>query len=415
MTVDQFDISPFGFLQYPCVKHLDIFTDLEEEMQTRKAPNFREFVRHCYANIKTVSIDSYSVAELKYIYSLLSMVLHKYVWCNLNEPISSVPHNIGLLWWHAANKIGIAPVLTHGSVDLYNWDLKNPDEPFSLDNIVVNYSITGDKSEHWFYMIMIAIEGMFGELFNEVLKLDVYIETGDSVAILDFLINFGKKMKEINSCFKRIYEQCDPDYFFNTLRIYLHGSARVDSGNGLKIEKTDIVLNYTGGSAAQSTLVQLWDVLFSVTHDEHSTKFLTEMQSYMPMKHLEFYNFIKSRRSLMEYIESTGSWELQWAANDCIKLIKKFRQIHFSVVHSYVFKFVGLDHIKIPLSKEEIEKVNNDIDESQRGTGRTNPIVFLSSMFNDTLLKNMNRLNISIIYGVICVVCTVGIGYLLTC
>lgn len=75
----------------------------------------------------------------------------------------------------SANSIGIIPVLTNAAVDLYNWSLINENEDqldyepteqekqkkkclINFKNIMINYTMTNTKDEHWFYLIMIAIE-----------------------------------------------------------------------------------------------------------------------------------------------------------------------------------------------------------------------------------------------------------------
>lgn len=413
MDLERYDITQYGFLQFPCVVHLDILTDLETEMKASSESNFQIFVRSCYVNTNPIDVNSFSSAEQKYIYSFLSMVLHKYIWCDPSVQITSIPHNIGLLWYNSATNIGIVPVLTHASVDLYNWHLKDTTLPFSLDNIDVNYSMTNDGSEHWFYKIMIAIEGESGYLFDDINNLQLWMDTDDEQHIIEFMNKFVLCLTNSNKCFKRIYEHCDPEYFFNKLRIYLHGSENIDNKNGLKIEDTCFVLKLKGGSAAQSTLIQLWDAIFSVTHDKHSTDFLEEMQRYMPHKHLDYYDMIKNRSKIADYVKSKKSDKLNNSYNECVKSIVTFRKIHFDVVHSYIFKFIGMTHIKLPLTSHELnienEKINK-FDQSNKGTGGTDPAIFLSNTINNTSDAKLNDViikstNMNYLFIFSCVIC----------
>jgi len=48
-------------------------------------------------------------------------------------------------------------------------------------------------------------------------------------------------------------------------------------------------IDYRGGSAAQSSLIQLIDIIFEVKHKEKSVvNFLKEMHNYMPLQHKQF-------------------------------------------------------------------------------------------------------------------------------
>ena len=51
------------------------------------------------------------------------------------KPNTTIPESIAVPWYLVSQELGIPPVLTHAAVDLFNWKLKNPSLPFSLENI----------------------------------------------------------------------------------------------------------------------------------------------------------------------------------------------------------------------------------------------------------------------------------------
>ncbi len=89
---------------------------------------------------------------------------------------------------------------------------------------------------------------------------------------------------------ERIRDHCDPERFFNQVRIFLQGSKNnpaLPSGviyGGRAVDEAGMERRhfYFGGSAAQSTLFCSIDAVLGVDHDP--CNFLIEMRDYMPEK-----------------------------------------------------------------------------------------------------------------------------------
>lgn len=376
--LEQFDISSKGFLPEECVIKLplnlefyqQVFDNLSEAVSS--GPEFRQIVdRLPKYNEELYDVLKLSRGEKKFMYSFLSIVCHRYIWCNgLKNAIDRLPAEIGLPWWQVSKDLGLATVLTHAAVDLYNWHLINPKENLSLDNLETNLTMTGTQSESWFYLVMITIEGIGGRLLEEILDLPDYFKSKNNLAIENFLLNFHSILIELTKIIKRMYEKCQQDVF-NQIRIYLAGSQNDNLPNGLTIDGLkDEVLRYTGGSAAQSTLIQVYDAVIGIQHHGHSKKFLDGQRLYMPKKHCKYLQTVENQDSLRQYILNSNHSTLTNIYNDCVNQLMKFRQAHLGLIHSYIIKFTGSQN-------QQTEDKNAH---GTKGSGGTNPVEFLADV-----------------------------------
>lgn len=387
--MEKFDISSLGFLPNACVSILpNKFEFLQETIDnlsvTKSGNTFRKYVYilPTYDPLQHSTKDL-TLEEKKYMYSILCMIMNRYVWCTgvLDaENYDTIPQIIGIPLYEISTDLGIAMSLTHASVDLWNWKIPTG-QNFSLDCLEIINTMTGDKSEEWFYKVMIAIEGIGGTMLNEIYEISSAHKNSnriDKVKLKNFLLQLSDNIAQSIKIIKRMNEHCDPTFFFNTLRIFLSGSKNDNLPNGIKIdlspiEKETITLNYAGGSAAQSTLIQVYDKLLGIDHAE-SNKFLTEMRMYMPQAHRKYLHEITSIRELCE----SSDCEIQNAFNDCIDKLGAFRQAHLSLIHNYIMKFVP----KTQLNTNNDNNQNNA--HGEKGTGGTDPVTFCSDIIRET-------------------------------
>lgn len=302
--------------------------------------------------------------EVRNIYSLCGILAHKYIWGNQDDPKNTIPQCLAKPWYDSANSLGIPPVLTHAAVDLWNWQLKDPSIGFYLDNLEsINTLCEGDeaqKSEQWFYLIMVAIEGECGELVELFEKVMTQFESDnhnlETIHVhMTKIISILTRQKLLMS---RMREQCKPELFYNVLRKYLWGSDKVEGGVRLiGVEKVeiengepqylDMMIGYGGGSAAQSSLIQAEDIFFGIKHPKD--EFLRRMRDYMPKKHRDYLESMEEHMNMSQFlkhklIRSSYDYELLMPMyNTCVELIADFRKIHKGVVAEYIIKFMPKD------------------------------------------------------------------------
>lgn len=379
--MNQYDISTLGFLPECCVQTLpksfaflqDTIDNLSDEIS---GSNFRKYITTLpNYDIKLHSTADLTFGECKYLYSILAMIMNRYIWCTGGKDAnnySDLPQIIGIPLFEVSEKLGITMVLTHAAVDLWNWRYKNDSETFCLDNIEVINSMTGNISESWFYKIMIAIEGNGGKLLNELF---IISKQNDLEKLNDFLIRLESNLAESVKIIKRMYDHCDPSYFFNQIRIYLSGSINDSLPNNVKVDLTPIgkgilILKYNGGSAAQSTLIQVYDNFLGVTHEGETKQFLEKMRLYMPKAHTDFLYQINS---IKDIVLSSDDKNLIISYNKCVDKLNSFRCAHLGLVQAYIMRFIA---------KNDDSNVHG-----AKGSGGTNPEEFCRDVIND-VVKN---------------------------
>jgi len=134
--------------------------------------------------------------------------------------------------------------------------------------------------------------------------------------------------------FKRITEQCRPEYYFHTLRPYLFGFTNVvyegvDAFGGAP-------QTFAGETGAQSSAIPAIRALLGIEHNEGGlTTYLTEMVDHMPIPHREFLASIDSD-AIRSYVITQGKPELSSAYNACLNGVLEFRSLHLNMARSYI-------------------------------------------------------------------------------
>jgi indoleamine 2,3-dioxygenase len=244
--------------------------------------------------------------------------------------------------------------------------------------------MTGTNDENWFYLIMIMIEGKGGEILKEIINIEDKIKKKNIKYIINFLKRLHNNLVIITKIIKKMYEKCDPNIFYNKIRIYLSGSKNDKLPNGIKIDKTNIILKYDGGSAAQSTLIQVYDTILGIKHNDYEEKYLDNMKKYMPLKHRKYLEKIESFENIKDLIKkNSNNSKLLKNYNKCVLQLLNFRKAHMGIVKIYVINFIK--------NKEEIiykTKKKNELfikkSINAQGTGGTNINIFLGNIIKNT-------------------------------
>jgi indoleamine 2,3-dioxygenase len=405
--INEFMVSVLGFLPEQCCNGIEsnpnlnwineIAQVMSENISGDSIGEYVDSIPDYDADIH--SIEELTEGELQFAYSILTMLDNRYRWAKGVEHVKNVassgdviiPRNYGVVLYQICEKLGIAFALTHAGVDLWNWHLIDESQPFSLDNIDTNYTMTGNDSEKWFYKVMIAIEGVGGqalpylfECINLIRQASSgEVDTDDVNTKIEWILELVNNY--IETCvgiIKRMYENCDPNFFFNHLRIYLSGTINDNLPNNAKLDLEGngeyITIAFKGGSAAQSTLIQVFDTFLGIKHeyekkddsDSPCGAFLKDMHKYMPSKHVQFLDLFDDdiyRAYIMSQPELVASY------NKCVNSLARFRRAHLGLVRKYIMKFITNDTAD-----------SNNNAHGAKGSGGTNPYEFCGGLINDT-------------------------------
>ena len=257
-------------------------------------------------------------------------------------------------------------VATYAGVCLWNFKPIFPDEPIdNLENLSTLATFTGSLDESWFYLVSVAIEARGGPIINWMLNAIAAARLKDSQAVTACLQASAERLDELGTLLQRMYENCDPHVFYHRIRPFLAGSKNMaDAGlpNGVLFDTgqgDERYVQYGGGSNAQSSLIQFFDVVLGIEHrptgsqkgSDSSTEsepegptprpprhnFIHEMRSYMPGPHRRFLQDVASVANIHEYVTANQSnVALKTAFDACLAMLRSLRDKHIQMVSRYI-------------------------------------------------------------------------------
>ncbi|KAL8691799.1 MAG: hypothetical protein Q9218_003045 [Villophora microphyllina] len=305
-------------------------------------------------------------AEWRRAYMVLSFMTHGYIWGG-NKPEERVPPSISIPYLTVCDCLELPPVATYSAVCLWNWKPIFNDEPIdSLDNLSTLTTFTGSLDESWFYLVSVAIEARGAPTIPVMLKAIHAARHNDSAMVAMCLRNFAERIDELGALLQKMYENCDPHVFYHRIRPFLAGGKNMaDAGlpNGVLFD--DGASNQTyrqlgGGSNAQSSLIQFFDIILGVEHRPtgekpryHSSSssesepegqappsrhnFIHEMRSYMPGPHRRFLEHVSQVANIRDFVETHRSDRALTIAYDaCLAMLRALRDKHIQLVSRYI-------------------------------------------------------------------------------
>lgn len=290
----------------------------------------------------------------------------------------------------------------------------------SLENLATLATFTGSLDESWFYLISVAIEARGAPILPLMLKAIAAARINNCKRVIDCLRLFAERLDELGTLLQRMYENCDPHFFYHKIRPYLAGSKNMaDAGlpNGVIYEDgtgTETYSQYGGGSNAQSSLIQFFDIVLGVEHRPTGDKrtesseserkgtsppsrhnFIQDMRSYMPGPHRRFLEHVSNIANIREYVESHRHERALTIAYDaCLAMLRSLRDTHIQMVSRYIIvksrESRSLSSITTGASKINLATPATRPGSSQlrgkslRGTGGTALIPFLKQARDET-------------------------------
>ncbi len=289
---------------------------------------------------------------------LLSMFAHAYVNA-YSKKMDHIPICISKPWVEISNLLGRRPVLSHASLVLQNWRKLDPKKPIQLDNLATIIKFHGGLDESWFYLVTVQIERVGGPAIVILMNAIKFLEKHQFDQAIECLNKASQILKNMTETLLQMYIHCDPPVFYKRIRPFLDSFVDVDY-KGTNLGKQ----SFHGGSAAQSSLIQFFDsILGNRYHDLPNTNhYLLEMRKHMPPKHAAFLQFLESKPSIKSYSDLDSN--LKTAYQNIMDRLIEFRNEHLKMVSIYIMKQAKAENAEA------------------KGTGGTNPLLFLKSIRN---------------------------------
>jgi indoleamine 2,3-dioxygenase len=354
--------------------------------------------------------------EWRRAYSILCFITHAYIWGG-DSPSDRLPKSISIPLQTISGWLQLPPVATYAALCLWNFKPIFDDEGISdIENLSTLNTFTGSLDESWFYLISVSIEAKGAPIIPLMLRCMHAARMIDILTVVDCLERFSQILESITSILNRMHENCDPSTFYNRIRPFLAGSknmAHAGLPHGVVYENSSGrggYRQYSGGSNAQSSLIQFFDVVLGVEHGvanptkfEHSQPsstsspsindhFLLQMRKYMPGTHAKFLADVSAAANIKALVKSHPHDDrLCLAYDSCLASLGRFRDRHIAIVYRYVIMQTH-DSSKMHLealakrSKVNLASPISHVKSQpkQTGTGGTLLIPFLRSVRDET-------------------------------
>lgn len=283
---------------------------------------------------------------------VLSWLVHLYAHSIPLSPtlpeVLVVPKSISVPLVEVSKLLQIAPVLTFADTVLWNYELINPDEPLSINNVRFRHLFSGTEDEANFYLASARAELVGVEMlrvFNEYNQLSP--NAGDYAAVGKVsrdLIRLSGIINDINAVIQSVRPTCEPHVFYWQIRPWYNGSG--SDGPNWKYEGVprDEELLRSGPSAGQSSVMHALDIFLGVDHktlqnrgpaDSRHTQFMEKMRLYMPGKHRDYLAYLSSSSRPIRELAKEESI-LRDPFNTAVAALQKLRTEHIKIACRYI-------------------------------------------------------------------------------
>lgn len=331
-----------------------------------------------------------------------------------------VPPSISAPFLATCRHLDLPPVATYAGVALWNFKPIFSDEPIdNLENLSTLTTFTGSIDESWFYLVSVAIEARAAPIVPIMLDAIAAARVNDSRTVTAALQSFAERLDELGSLLTRMYDNCDPHVFYHRIRPFLAGSknmAEAGLPHGVMFNDgtgTQPFVQYSGGSNAQSSIIQFFDIVLGIEHrptgerrsgasaseseaagpPPPSHNFIMDMRKYMPGPHRRFLEQVTVVANIREYVEAhRADRALSTAFDACLAMLRAFRDKHIQIVSRYIIlksresrpesRSISPKH-----APQRINLANNRADGDKKkltGTGGTALIPFLKQARDET-------------------------------
>ncbi|KIW67626.1 hypothetical protein PV04_06863 [Phialophora macrospora] len=302
-----------------------------------------------------------SQAEWRRAYVVLGFLTHAYIWGG-EEPSERLPPQLTRPFLAVSKLLGLPPTATFSTLSLWNFRLESPGkDPANPENLKSLLSFTDTRDEEWFYMISTAIEAKGAPLISTMLRCVEAVDANKDCIVLSSLQSLTSGIQDLGKLLQRMHERCDPQVFYHNVRPFCAGTKGMtaaglpqgvfyDEGNGQGEWR-----QYSGGSNAQSSLIQLFDIFLSIDHNfpglqqpskaasgpvqVRAKEYLQKMRDYMPRPHREFLSAVEQSSNTRDYVLTSAagsSVELVAAYNDAVAALANLRNLHIQIVARYI-------------------------------------------------------------------------------
>ncbi|OJJ44122.1 hypothetical protein ASPZODRAFT_145235 [Penicilliopsis zonata CBS 506.65] len=345
-----------------------------------------------------------SESEWQRAYLMLAFFTHAYIWGG-EKPKEILPPAISSPFLEISRHLELPPCATYAALVLWNYTAQSSEPDLTnADKLSLLCSFTGTKDEEWFYMISAALEARGAKLVPVMLSAIDAVKTNDSQRLASLLQDFAQGIHDLCLILERMSEKCAPPVFFHQLRPFLAGSKNMAAAGlprGVFYDRGDGQgewHQYSGGSNAQSSLIQALDLFLGIDHSatgelqanktsQPSVKhpYLQEMRNYMPGPHRRFLELMARISNVRAYsLSHKAGSAVRDAYNEAALMLGVFRDKHIQIVSRYIIMaartrppIAESRQVNLATATSQMEDLRESNASGFYGTGGTVLIPFL--------------------------------------
>ncbi|KNG91517.1 hypothetical protein ANOM_000012 [Aspergillus nomiae NRRL 13137] len=321
-----------------------------------------------------------------------------------------IPPCISIPLLAICDRLEVPPIATFAGLCLWNYRLIRPDEPtHNPEDLLATATFTGDPDEEWFYLISVAIEARGAPMIPVMVRAIAGTHVEDTQTVMTCLSALRDSLQELGDLLDRMYERCQPAVFYHRLRPFLAGTKSLEQyglPDGIYFDLGTTNANtkmgslklqsYRGGSNAQSSLIQFFDIVLGVEHPASPAaggttqqSFHDEMRGYMPGPHRRFLADIARVARVREYVHACrGSHpDLVAGYESCLQMLNRLRAKHLRIVSDYIIKEARRGSVDGSHNSGAVQPASRAKAADRRflGTGGTDLIPFLKRTIDESV------------------------------
>ncbi|XP_051038134.1 indoleamine 2,3-dioxygenase 2 [Phodopus roborovskii] len=319
--------------------------------------------------------------EQRLAHLVLAAITMGFVWQEgETQPQKVLPRSLAIPFVEVSRKLGLPPILVHSDLVLTNWTKRNPEGPWEIRNLETIISFPGGESLRAFILVTVLVEKAAAPGIKALVQGVEALLQQSQDTLLQALKQLRLSIQDVTRALAQMHDYVDPDIFYTVIRIFLSGwKDNPAMPVGLVYEGVaPEPLRYSGGSAAQSSVLQAFDEFLGIEHCKESVGFLQRMRDYMPPSHKAFLEDLHSSPSLRDYVLTSGAGCCLMAYNQCVEALVELRSYHINMVARYIISAAAKARNRVlsHLSSHALE---------ERGTGGTSMMSFLKSIREKTV------------------------------
>lgn len=316
----------------------DVVTELEEVATKLPSLISSGDIRKTLLDMKTFEMSVLGRLEdfriVERAFQIYAHLANAYVWCEEENPTDHIPEGVAVPLVELSKIVERPPIIPYASTALCNFERIDPKGEIVVDNLKCIQKLVDIQDESWFHLIHVEIEALAGAACHACVISTQAIENNDFHTVERELLKIPKAFNKVIATFKRMFEKCSPDVYFNTLRPYLFGFTDIVY-NGVE-EFGEKPQTFRGESGAQSTVIPAIKAFLGLQHEQGGlSEHLEIMKAYMPKPHRELLNNIDQQK-IRKFIVTSNTGQLTDAYNACLESVFNFRSLHLKMAHAYV-------------------------------------------------------------------------------